>query len=335
MRKGDFKVWAGIGVSLICLLLLYQQTRQMDISKLAAAFREMDWRFVVAAIACNFASYFFRGVRWFFLLLPLKSVPLRPAYAATIIGYMANNILPARLGEFARAYVLAQNQDLRVTAVFATLVIDRLWDGFTVLVILVITLLTVQLPPAMADVQQKLTAVGSVMVAIYLAVIIAMFFLKRFTEPTRRFISLCLRPFPAHWGEKLVLLLDSFLAGLKLGTPTALLAVIVSSTVIWFFALMPVDLIMRAFGINLPLAAAMLILVFLVFAVMAPAAPGAIGTYHIACMYGLKAFSVPLEKAMSIALVMHGINFFPVILVGFYYLAKERISFSTLRGQKN
>jgi uncharacterized membrane protein YbhN (UPF0104 family) len=92
-------------------------------------------------------------------------------------------------------------------------------------------------------------------------------------------------------------------------------------------------LVLRAFGINLPLAGAMLILVFLVFAVMVPASPGFIGTYHAACVYGLKAFDVPLEKAMSIALVMHGINFFPVIIAGFYYLAKDRISFASLRGQ--
>jgi uncharacterized protein (TIRG00374 family) len=335
VNKANIKVWAGVLVSLFCLLLLYQQTKQMDIAKLIAAFKEMDWRFLALGVACNFASYFFRGVRWLFLLLPLQRIPLRPVYAATIIGYMANNILPARLGEFARAYVLAQRHGLRVTAVFATLVIDRLWDGFTVLVILVATLFTVKLPPAMGDVQEKLTAVGMVMVAIYLVVIVVMFFLKRYTAPTKVLMQRCLAPFPARFGEMAVKMMDSFLAGLKMGTPLALLAVVLSSVIIWFFALLPVDLVMRAFGIVLPPAAAMLILVFLVFAVMAPAAPGAIGTYHIACMYGLKAFSVPLEKAMSIAIVMHGINFFPVIIVGFYYLLRERISFSMLRGDVN
>lgn len=332
MNKGNVKLWLGIAVSAVCLGFLF---RQMDPAKLLAAFREMDWRYLPVAIACNFASYFFRAIRWVLLLLPLKRIGLRPAYAATVIGYMANNILPARLGELARAYVLAQRQELRTTAVFATLVIDRLWDGFTVLVILVITLFTIELPPAMANVQQSLKTGGYVMLAVYLVAVIVLVLLKRFTGPTRRVIARCLAPFPAKFAEMTLRLIDSFLVGLKIGTPMSLLAVVVSSAVIWLFALLPVDLMLRAFGIPLPLAGSMLILVFLVFAVMVPASPGFIGTYHAACVYGLMAFAIPLEKAMSIALVLHGINFFPVIIVGFYYLAKERISFSSLRGQSS
>jgi uncharacterized membrane protein YbhN (UPF0104 family) len=144
-----------------------------------------------------------------------------------------------------------------------------------------------------------------------------------------------LSPFPAKVGETVLRLLDSFVAGLKMGTPAAMVGIVLSSAVIWGFALWPVDLVLRAFGIILPLSGAMLILVFLVFAVMVPASPGFIGTYHAACVYGLKAFDVPLEKAMSIALVMHGIGFFPVIVVGFYYLAKDRISLSALSAPNN
>jgi len=74
----------------------------------------------------------------------------------------------------------------------------------------------------------------------------------------------------------------------------------------------------------------MFILVFLVFAVMVPASPGYIGTYHAACMYGLMAFNVPKELALSVAIVMHSINFFPVIAIGFFCLWKDGISFSSL-----
>jgi glycosyltransferase 2 family protein len=332
MNGGKWKLWVGIAISAVCLWFLF---RQMDPAKLLVAFRDMDWRYLPVAIACTFVSYFFRAVRWLLLLSPIKRIAFRPLYAATIIGYMANNILPARLGELARAYVLAQQQDLRTTAVFATLVIDRLWDGFTVLVILVITLFTIQLPPAMVGVQQSLSAGGYVMLTIYLVVMMVLFFLKRFTGPTRTLLARILSPFPAKLGEMVLRLMDSFVTGLKMGTPAAMVSIILSSAVIWFFALLPVDLVLHAFGISLPLSGSMLILVFLVFAVMVPASPGFIGTYHAACVYGLKAFDVPLEKAMSIALVMHGIGFFPVILVGMYYLAKDRISLAALSGTQS
>jgi len=74
----------------------------------------------------------------------------------------------------------------------------------------------------------------------------------------------------------------------------------------------------------------MFILVFLVFAVMVPASPGYIGTFHAACMYGLLAFNVPKEQALCVAIVMHAINFFPVIALGFLCLWKDGISFSSL-----
>jgi hypothetical protein len=70
----------------------------------------------------------------------------------------------------------------------------------------------------------------------------------------------------------------------------------------------------------------MFIMVFLVFAVMVPASPGYVGTYHAACVYGLMAFNIQKEKALSVALVIHGVSFFPVILAGFYCLWRENIS---------
>ena len=72
------------------------------------------------------------------------------------------------------------------------------------------------------------------------------------------------------------------------------------------------------------------ILVFLVFAVMVPASPGYVGTYHAACMYGLMAFAIPKEQALSVALVVHAVGFFPVILFGFFFLWREKISFAAL-----
>jgi len=94
---------------------------------------------------------------------------------------------------------------------------------------------------------------------------------------------------------------------------------------IWTFALLPVDMILRGFGIDLPITASMFILVLLVFAVMVPASPGFIGTYHYACFKGLSVFDIDASTSVSLALVIHGIGFFPVILAGFYYLWRDRV----------
>ena len=324
----DIKLVAGIGISLFFIVLLF---RKIDFAQLLSTLKSLEWNYLVAAIMVTFVSYLLRAVRWHYLLLPLKKASPRNLLAATIICYMANNLLPARLGEFIRAYLLAQKEDLEVSPVFATLVVDRLFDGFSVLFILLFTFFTVKLPPGMESVEQGLVTGGYVTFALYIAVIIFLVFLKKRTVATIALTSTLLKPFPAALSSRIIPILGSFISGIRLtSNPRELFALVFSSALIWGTAVWPVDLLLKAFRIDLPLTASMFILVFLVFAVMVPASPGYIGTYHAACMYGLMAFNVPKELALSVAIVIHSINFFPIILAGFFFLWRDGISFSSL-----
>jgi len=327
----DKRLWIGIGISAVLLVMLF---RQIDGRQVLAAFRSMDYRYLVPSVLLTFVSYYCRAIRWRYLLLPQKATSLGNLFPATIVGYMANNLLPARLGEFVRAYVLAEKEQLDSSSVFATLVLDRLFDGFTVLLILVLTFFTVRLPEGMEQVQEGLKLGGYITLALYVGVIAFLVLLKRRTDWTLDMLGRLLRPFPARVAEKIIPLLGSFIAGIRMSArPTELAALFVSSLVIWSTAIWPVDLVLRSFGISLPVTASMLIMVFLVFAVMVPASPGYVGTYHAACVYGLLAFNVQREMALSVALVMHGINFFPVILAGFYYLWRDNISLRNVEEQ--
>ena len=328
-RFHNKKLWIGLGISLFFLFLLF---RKIDFHKLLAAFREMDYRYLWPALLFTFVSYFFRAVRWYFLLLPIKKTRLKNLFPATMIGYMANNILPARLGEFVRAYVLGEKEGIAISAVFASLVIDRLFDGFTVLLILLFTFFTVKLPPGMESVQHGLVVGGYITLTIYFVVVAFLFILKKRTLQTINLIGRLLKPFPARVSGKVIPLLGSFIEGVRISSrPAELFALLLSSLVIWAFAIWPVDLMLRSFGIILPITASMFIMVFLVFAVMVPASPGYVGTYHAACVYGLMAFNIQKEKALSIALIIHGINFFPVIILGLYYLWHDNVSLAEIR----
>jgi uncharacterized protein (TIRG00374 family) len=328
-RFHNKKLWIGLGISLFFLFLLF---RKIDFHKLLAAFREMDYRYLWPALLFTFVSYFFRAVRWYFLLLPIKKTRLKNLFPATMIGYMANNILPARLGEFVRAYVLGEKEGIAISAVFASLVIDRLFDGFTVLLILLFTFFTVKLPPGMESVQHGLVVGGYITLTIYFVVVAFLFILKKRTLQTINLIGRLLKPFPARVSGKVIPLLGSFIEGVRISSrPAELFALLLSSLVIWAFAIWPVDLMLRSFGIILPITASMFIMVFLVFAVMVPASPGYVGTYHAACVYGLMAFNIQKEKALSIALIIHGINFFPVIILGLYYLWNDNVSLAEMR----
>lgn len=331
MKKGRLAIYAGTVLSLIFLLLLL---RKVDGKQLLDALERLDWRYLVAAVLLTFASYWLRAMRWKFLLLHEKRIPVSSLYPAVIIGYMANNLFPARLGEFIRAWVLAERENLSAASVFGSLVIDRLFDGFSVMVILAFVLLTLELPPGMEHAAAILKGGGAATLAAYLVISAFIFFLRLRPLQAVRFIGLLLAPFPVSYSLRIIPLVGSFLEGLKfLPSGRNILMIAVSSFLVWVTATIPIDLVLRGFGIQLPLTASFFIMVLLVFAVMVPAAPGYIGTYHLACYTGLMAFNVSDAEAVSIALVIHAIGFFPVIVAGFIHLWANGISIARIRRQ--
>lgn len=320
----DFKFWVGIAISGFFMVILLGK---VDFNHLGAALRMVDFRFVILAIVFTFLSYFLRALRWRYLLISEKPIPLASLYPATIIGYMANNLLPARLGEFVRAYVLAEREGLETPRVFASLVMDRLWDGFTVLLILVLTLLTLRLPLGMAEAEQALRVGGVLTFFLYSGVLLLLFMLKRRTMSALSLVGRLLKPFPRRLSDRVMPMLGSFVAGIGMSARGGhICAVIVFSFLIWTCCVLPVDMILRGFGVHLPITASMFIIVLLVFAVMVPASPGYIGTYHYACFKGLSLFGIDEPTSVSIALLVHGTSFFPVILAGFYHLWRSKVS---------
>ena len=325
----DLKFWLGIGVSLFFMALLF---RKINFHQLWSALVTVNYRYILLAVVCTFVSYFLRAVRWHYLLIPEKRIPLSSLYPATIIGYMANNVLPARLGEFVRAYVLAQREGLQTPTVFASLVIDRLFDGFTVMLILLFTLFTLRMPHGLAEAETVLRTGGVVTFVLYASVVAFLFLLKRQTMRTLAWTGILLKSFPQRLTERIIPLLGSFIGGIRMSSKGGhIAAVLVSSLAVWLFCIIPVDLVLQGFGIHLPITASMFILVLLVFAVMVPASPGFVGTYHYACFKGLSAFGIAESTAVSIALVLHGIAFFPVIIAGFYHLWQNKMSLGVLR----
>lgn len=320
----DKKLLVGIAISAACLFLLF---RKIDLDKMGQAFAAMDYGYLVPALVLTFVSYYLRAVRWMFLLSPMKKTRLGNLFSSTLIGYMANNLLPARLGELVRAYSLGRKEGIATSAVFASLVVDRLCDGFTILLVLVITSLTIRLPAGMEEVQHAMVVGGYVTFALYLGVLGFLVLLRIRTEWTLRVVKRLLEPVSARLAGKSAELLGSFISGIRFpATFAGMAATAGSSILIWAAAIWPVDLLLRSFGVVLPVTASMFIMVFLVFAVMVPASPGFVGTHHFACVTALSAFGIGSEKALSIAIVIHAMGFFPVIFAGLYCLWRDKLS---------
>jgi len=184
----------------------------------------------------------------------------------------------------------------------------------------------------MEAVQRNMERGGYIIFVVYVFAMFFLYALKKWNRAMIRIITIILKPLPERFAIKTVSLLDAFMGGIRLSLhPAALAAVVLSSMAIWATAIWPIDLVLRAFDIHLPLSASLFIMIFLVFAVMVPAAPGYIGTYHYACTKGLQAFNVGNEQALSVALVIHAIGFFPVIVLGLWYLRRANLTLKSIQ----
>jgi uncharacterized protein (TIRG00374 family) len=236
------------------------------------------------------------------------------------------------LGELVRAFLLAEREAIPRGTSLASLVLDRVMDGFSVLVIVLVTMLMLRLPAGMEQVSEAFRAGAAMIALFYLAVLVCLGMLVWRRALAERIVARLARPLPERFAAAVTGGVASFIGGVVLPRNlSGWLGLFLSSAAIWLVALLPIHLVLMAFGLQLPFTASLFIMVFLVLAVMVPASPGYLGTYHAACTYALMAFSVDKEKALGMAVVIHGLNFLPVILAGFYYLWRLDLSLGRLR----
>jgi uncharacterized protein (TIRG00374 family) len=285
-----------------------------------------------------------RAERWKYLLEPIKKLNFQRLVPATMIGFMANNILPARAGEFIRAYMIGKKENISKTGAFATIILERVCDMITILVFLVIVLLSVKLPQAIDSGSQDtlsglfspaLMQKAGILSTLFVAGLVGfLVILKEFPQATTRVVQTLLTPFPASLTHKVLGLLESFREGLQvLKTGTHLIYLVFWSILVWLVGVSAGWIVLRSFDLDVPFMSAMFILVLIAFAVALPSSPGYVGPFHAAVLAGVLLFQPDLDKGAvaGIAIVYHLMTIGPITLAGVYYLWKEQMSFSDIQ----
>ncbi|HUK64282.1 MAG TPA: lysylphosphatidylglycerol synthase transmembrane domain-containing protein, partial [Dongiaceae bacterium] len=257
-------------------------------------------------------------------------VSLDSLYSATMIGFMANNLLPLRLGEFVRAWALGRRENLSKTTVFATVVVERVVDMITLLGIFGIALLLH--PIASTTEAGRLTNVGAgILMAVCVGSTLVLVAIERSPALMRRFTEWVAGPLPERFRRKAVAAITHFAEGLSLfrDLPRLLWVFVLSFAMFGCFALC-LQISMWALGIDVPWYGGLVMLVITAIGIMVPAAPGYIGTMNAACVAGLKLFSVGPDRAAPFSWFYWAGQWIPVTLVGFYYLRREGLSLKSL-----
>ena len=326
-RIAPMKRWQFLlGVS-ISILLMYLALRGLHLGDVGAALREARYWWLIPGVAVYFIGVWARAWRWHYLLRPVKGIPTKTMFPIVAIGYMGNNIYPARAGEILRAVVLKRREDVPVSASLATIIVERVYDGVVMLAFVFLNLpelarLTVD-SGFVGDIQTLALWGAAAFIGVLVIFLLAAMFPKRSEDLTRWFVQ---RLVPEHFRENVLGIALRFLGGLEsLRSPREALMVFLTSVVIWLLETGKYWFVMHAFDFQVSFFALMLMNGIVNLATTIPSAPGYVGTFDAPGIAVLKAYGVDGAVAASYTLVLHVALWLPITLLGAYYLAKEGI----------
>jgi len=271
-------------------------------------------------VGATILSIWIRAYRWKVLLQPVQQVSVGATYSATMIGFMANNVLPMRLGELVRAYALGRSGGVSKSSAFATIVVERAFDLLAVLLFLGAMLLRYSFAKWVAV--TGYIALGS---CVGMFAGMALLWWKR--EQAYRFLVPLLQRLPGGLAGEMEGWVKRFLDGLGiLARGHHVLWVTLLSVFTWLAMALSFHYAGMAFGLGLPFEASLVLVVVCALAVMLPSGPGFVGTFEVGARYGLMLFAVPDNLALSYALFYHAVTFVAVTLLGLFHLG--RVGFS-------
>lgn len=314
-KSWNWKLWIGLFISAV---FVYLALRKLDFARMWGVIRSTDALLFLVVAAITFSQYVIRAWRWDILLEPIKKTAFSHRLSSTMIGFAANCVLPARLGELVRANYLAQTEHMSTSSSLGTIVVERLFDGFTLLLILLIGLIGTPFPNEWHSLASSLRATGFFLLFLYILVILFLIGFKYKTKPFLSLLDRLLFLVPRHFRAKIMDTIWNFSLGLVMvKRPSRWVLVIFFSCLLWFSSLCQIQLVQYAIHLSLPFVAPFLIMAMASFGVMIPSAPGFIGTFHLSVQYAFLLYGVPKEEALSAAILWHAGFFFPTVLLGF------------------
>lgn len=326
--SGGFRLdWKGVVGILVSAGLLWYAFRDVDLAEVWEHVRHANLPLLLLAAILATLSFPIRALRWRPLLRPTLATSLfRSRFAATCIGFMANNLLPARVGEFARAFALSRLEPVRLSASFGSLVVERMFDGIVIVLLLLVALAWPTFPEVSGRNFGSMAAwVGLAFLLIFGILILLVNWPRR---AVRWFEKTAGRLLPERFRQPVVDAVAMFLEGLAaLRHGGLVVRVFLWSLLHWLVGALGMWVGMLAFGVELPFIAAVFLNSLIALAVALPSAPGFFGVFEAAARIGLvDVWGVASAPAMAFAIGFHLAGFVPVTIIGLYYLWRLGIS---------
>lgn len=324
----SWRAWLGIAISGVFLYLAF---RGQDLGEIRDSLRRVNLWWVVPALVMYFIGVWLRAVRWTVLLKPLnESITSRTMLPTVIIGYMANNVLPLRAGELVRSYLVGRRYKVRKTAVLATIAVERIFDGFTMLGFMLVATIFVTFTSQL----QHLALIAFI---VFTVLVIGLFLLTLGGGLVDRLLQIVLGPLPASVADRVERMTGSFLSGLAVFRRRRdLLRVASLSVLAWLCEASMYYLIAQGFSSAIKdvmgVGATLMTTGVANMATLIPSSPGYIGQFEFGVRLVLNgALGVPEPQALAYAILVHAALYFPITLLGLVMWFGQSLSFSQIQ----
>jgi hypothetical protein len=300
-------------------LFLFLAFRDVALGELRGAFGQLDARWLVPAVTVSLLLQVFRAWRWQLELRPLARIPLGQLWVVASVAYMAINVLPIRVGEIVRPWLLSRRSSVSFSNVVGNLIVEKTMDSAVIVLYILLGLLTTSDLPVW--VRRGALVPAGAFVALAAIVLLLWWRGERFVD--RRVV----RFLPGRVGARVLEVARSLVGGMRvLGDPRLVAAVFAVSVALWLLPILSSWIMIRAFRLDAPFNAALIVFIFIGFGTALPQAPGMIGTYQYACILALGLFGVPQPQALAYGLVLNAVQLSTLVAQGLVALPLAGVS---------
>ncbi len=317
---------------LISLIFLYFFFRSVDWGEVAKYLTTVNPMIFALAVLLTPLHLFTRGARWRFLLLPEKAkISLWNLFASNAVGFTVTFLFPGRLGEVVKPLYLAQKEGMKKGFVLGTVVVERMFDIFTMCFLLGLFLMAQPLYVALFKVEEAVSAnlrlLGTIGLAFATVLLVASLLLYFFKEPSLRFIAFLFRPLPEKLRLSVLNLAEEFIIGLKFfHSLGAVLAYIIFSFIVWLLIIFYYWVFFQAYKVNIPFFF-LFPYVFLTMVGASIPTPGMVGGFHYFSKLALTSlYGLDPNLAVGMTLVTHALQLVVTCIIGYVILWRESLS---------
>ncbi len=298
--------------------------------RLQRALLTTNYWWLIPSLMATILALAIRAYRWKFFLKDYKNIRYQSLWRSVCVGYMANNVLPFRIGEIVRAWFLARKENRKTSEVFGTIVLERISDILSILILYVIFVFYFATRPDV-HLPNEMIIGAWIMAFIALASLAFLILLNWKPDRIRSLVNSVLKILPEKVSKKLNHLFDAFIEGLWiLNSWKCILITFALSMLVWMILAFAYLYIFYAVGIDGTLLLALFLIVALAFAVSIPSAPGFIGTFHWVGQQALLMMGIK-GNIEAYVLIAHMLAYVPVVVIGLVYLSIENVSWKELK----